>query len=323
VAKQAIDQAGSAKTNFDQATQDYKAAEQIGDDLAGIGERRIVWAELLKAVNDCLPKDDKPPDDISLRNIIYVDSIDSEYRPDLTDWKAAAQALLPPDDKAKATTDGAAADAAAPANGAPAAAPDANAAAAPPADASAAAAAPSATSGGLLDPPANGGWIVMIRAHHYHNHESDQNSGAEYVRGTLLKELREKDDIQLADVDDKGHPVPVSTKELGIDLPVMLGNSTRWNTVTVVDPFVAGGGQGGGPGMPGMPSGPGGPAAAQAPAAGQPARATSQTVGEYPFVIEFAWKPTTLSQRQKNRRELQQKKAAEPEQPKMAAAAGG
>jgi len=94
-----------------------------------------------------------------------------------------------------------------------------------------------------LDASGNAGWIVMIRAHHYHNHESDQNSGAEYVRDTLLKALREKDDIQLTDVDDKGKPVLVSTKQLGIDLPVIVNTSTKWNMVTIVDPNVAGAAQ--------------------------------------------------------------------------------
>ena len=83
--------------------------QQVGNDLAGIGDRRIVWAELLKAINDCLPKDEKPPEDISQRNIIYVDSIDCERRADVTDWKTAAEALIPADDKAKA--EGAPADA--------------------------------------------------------------------------------------------------------------------------------------------------------------------------------------------------------------------
>jgi hypothetical protein len=284
-----------------------------------------VWAELLKAINDCLPKDEKPPDDISLRNIIYVDSIDCEYRPDLTDWKTAAQALVPADDKTKTAADGGApADANAPANAAPAGAPEAGAAAAtPPPDGSAPAApAPANGAGGLLDPVGNAGWIIMIRAHHYHNHESDQNSGAEYVRGTLLKALRDKDDIYLTDVDEKGHPVPLSTKEIGIEMPVMVNTSTKWNMVTVTDPNLAAGGSQG-LGAPGLPGEPGGQApAGQAAAGGPQVRLTTQTVGEYPFVIEFAWKPTPLSERQKNRQAEQQKKATEAEQAKMAATPG-
>jgi type IV pilus assembly protein PilM len=308
VAKSSTDKAASAKSDFDKAGEDYKSVQLIGNDLGGIGDRRIVWAELLKAINDCLPKDDKPPDDISKRNVIYVESIDCEHKADLTEWKTAAQALIPADDKAK-TTDGA------PADGAAAPAADASAAAAaPPAD-GAAAPPPAAGNGGLLDASGNAGWIIMIRAHHYHNDDKDQNSGAEYVRGTLLKELREKDDLKLADVDDKGNPVLISTKQLGIDSPVMVNTSTKWNSVTVTDPNAVAGAPQAAPMVPGAPAD-----ANAAGAAVAATRQTTQTVGDYPFVVEFIWKPTPLSERQRIRQAEQQKKAAELEQPKMAAA---
>ena len=171
-----------------------------------------------------------------------------------------------------------------------------------------------------MDASGNAGWIVMIRAHHYHNHESDQNSGAEYVRGTLLKELKEKDDIQLSDVDDKGKPVTVSTKQLGIDMPVMINTSTKWNMVTIADPNVAGAAQPARGGLLGP--GAGANAAAAAAAAAAANGGASQTVGDYPFVIEFIWKPTPLVERQKIRQAEQQKKAAQPETPQMAEAPG-
>ncbi len=152
----------------------------------------------------------------------------------------------------------------------------------------------------------------MIKAHHYHNDVKDQNSGAEYVRGTLLKELREKDDLKLADVDDKGNQVLISTKQLGIELPVMITSTTNWNTVTVTDPNAVAGAAQPAPG----------PAEADATNGGNAGavRQTTQTVGDYPFVVEFIWKPTPLSERQRIRQAEQQKKAAEPEQPKVAAA---
>jgi len=320
VAKSSTDKAAGAKSDFDKAGEDYKSVQQIGNDLGGIGDRRIVWAELLKAINDCLPKDDKPPDDISKRNVIYVESIDCDHKADLTEWKTAAQALIPADDKAK-TPGGAPADgAAAPPADAAAPAADASAAAAtPPAD-GAAAPPPAAGNGGLLDASGNAGWIIMIRAHHYHNDDKDQNSGAEYVRGTLLKELREKDDLKLADVDDKGNPVLVSTKQLGIDSPVMVNTSTKWNSVTVTDPNAVAGAPQAAPMGPGAPIDANAPGAAAMGAAAAATRQTTQTVGDYPFVVEFIWKPTPLSERQRIRQAEQQKKAAEPEQPKMAAA---
>ncbi len=118
MAKDSTGKAATAKSDFDKAGEDYKSVQQIGSDLANIGDRRMAWAELLKAINECLPKDaGAKPDDISKRNVIYVDSIDCERKTDLSEWKTAAQALLPADDKAKeGVADGSAP--AAPADGA-------------------------------------------------------------------------------------------------------------------------------------------------------------------------------------------------------------
>ncbi len=63
--------ADTAKSDFDKADGDYKSVQQVGGELANIGDRRMAWAELLKAINECLPKDAAPtPDDITKRNII-------------------------------------------------------------------------------------------------------------------------------------------------------------------------------------------------------------------------------------------------------------
>ena len=68
----------------------------IGNKLAGIGERRVAWAELMKAINECLPKlpplaAGKKPQDIPVedRGTIYVDSVDCQYYPNLTAQKEA------------------------------------------------------------------------------------------------------------------------------------------------------------------------------------------------------------------------------------------
>ncbi|HZZ30309.1 MAG TPA: type IV pilus assembly protein PilM [Pirellulales bacterium] len=326
-AKSATAMASAAGTAFKAAKEDdpnsYDKVQTVGQRLSAIGDHRVVWAELLKAVNDCLPKDDgKPPPEIDKRNIIYVDSIDCEKRSDLTDWIAAAQQLMPTDEKPKAAA--APPDAAQPdpnAGGAPPAAPAPAPAGGPPAatpapDGTAAPAAVVDSSGnGLLDASGNSGWIVMIKAHHYHNHSDDQNSAAEYVRGTLLKQLREKNDIQLADVDDKGRPILLSTKDLGIDMPVLVSTQTNTIMTTVTDPNI--------PGNGGVVTGPSGPGMGANAAAAAAAKAVSQEVPEFPFVIEFIWKPTPYLQRQKNRLTAEKQKTPEQEQPKVAAAPAG
>jgi type IV pilus assembly protein PilM len=324
-AKSATQLASTAASDFKSAKEDdatsYDKVKAVGQRLDAIGDRRLVWAELLKALNDCLPKDDKPDPDISKRNLIYVDSIDCEKRADLTDWIAAAQQLMPPDDKAGAAPDGAAAAPVDP-NAAPGATPPVAGAAAPAAapGASPAAAAPDGSApaapqlaGASLLDAGNGGWIVMIKAHHYHNNETDQNSAAEYVRQTFLKELRDKNDIVLTDVDEQGKPIPLSTKDLGIQMPVMVNTSTKPISVTVTDPNVPAGMT-----LPAVPSGPGVNPGANAAAT---ARTTSQTVSEFPFVIEFVWKPTPYAERQLIRN-AQKQKPADQEQPKVAGTPG-
>jgi len=98
-AKRTSDAVKMAQDEFATASQNYDSVHQVGNSLADIGQRRIVWAELLKAINECLPKDEKPPDNISERNIIYVDAIDCERKADVNEWKTAAQQLIPADEK--------------------------------------------------------------------------------------------------------------------------------------------------------------------------------------------------------------------------------
>ena len=100
--------AGTAQTDFSKAKDDRDAAWAIGDKLAGIGERRVEWAEMLKAVNDCLPRlpplpPGKKSQDIPIedRGTIYVDSIDCQYFPNLDAQRRAMQALAA-DDQPKA-----------------------------------------------------------------------------------------------------------------------------------------------------------------------------------------------------------------------------
>ncbi len=98
-------------------TKQKKARDEawaIGNKLAGIGERRVAWAELMKAINECLPKlpplaAGKKPQDIPIedRGTIYVDSVDCQYYPNLTAQKEAMLKLATEDEpKAAAAQEG-------------------------------------------------------------------------------------------------------------------------------------------------------------------------------------------------------------------------
>ncbi len=276
------------------AVANLNKVQSLGQTLAGIGERRLVWAELLKAINECLPRDEKMPAEISDRNLIYIDSIDCEYFPDLNPWKQAAQEQIA---KLKSR----------PAGGAKAA--DANDSPAPVTSAPTSSDSSDSASSGAAD---NSGWVIEIRGHHYHNNEKQQgNDAAEFVRKTFIKQLADKGDIVLGDVDANGRPIRISTKQLGIDLPLLVSDSGTPKPVTLSDPN-ASAADAMAPAV--MVGGFGSPAA---PALGG-GKQTSFNVREYKFVVQFAWKPTPLSQREKHRKELEEPKKSDAEEPKVA-----
>ena len=52
--------ASSTQTDFEEANTKYNVVPEIGERLKQIGEQRLLWAEMLKAVNECLPHDPPP-----------------------------------------------------------------------------------------------------------------------------------------------------------------------------------------------------------------------------------------------------------------------
>jgi type IV pilus assembly protein PilM len=285
--------ASGAATAYEEGKKSFDEIRQRGQRLASMGEWRLVWAEMLKAVNDALPRDkDKMPDDISQRDVVYIDSVDCEYFPDLTPWSDAAKDKIN-EGKAQEKAAAPAATTEAPAESTTPAPADAPSDAAPAAD-------------------ANGGWVVEIRGHHYHNADKINKSGT-YVRNRLIKTLAEKNDLQLGDVDENGNPIRVSMKELGIELPVLVNLDIRTKPEVLTDTTVQESNAAiGGP--VGFGHGP----AAPAPTAGG-VRPATRTVERFDFIVQFMWKPTPMSVRQERRAKLkqqqdEQKSTAEPEQ---------
>ncbi len=283
------------QTEIDNAKKDYEKVIETGGRLANIAERRVLWLELLKVINECMPSDPrgKPkPTDLSQRNELHIDSIDCEYQPKLDEWWTDVKEKRPKTGAPTASTGGVSADAAAasPDAAAPAAAgtdtapaagtgatPDAGAT--PPAagaevatagtgDAPAGeAGAPGEASGGEAGPTGEG-WVIQIRGFHYHN-KTRGNEGAQFVRNTLLKNLEEKV-IEL--------PIPgggterISVKDLGISYPTL--TSTRGpQAVTIEEP---------------------GSTAADAQS-GEVVKTTQ--IDQLDFTIQFCWMETPRSKR--------------------------
>ncbi len=125
-----------ANSSYKDALTTLEGVANTGTNLAGIAERRLLWPELMKAINECLPRDPgEPPKEISQRNQLHITRIDCEHFPDLSAWftdvgakwneqnpaSGAPAATMPTEAAADgaAPAEGAPADAAPPADGAP------------------------------------------------------------------------------------------------------------------------------------------------------------------------------------------------------------
>lgn len=314
--------AGGQKSSYEAALNDFKQTNELGAGLVGNVDGRLLWLELLKAINQCLPSDpeDKRPDDIMDRNEIHISSLDCEWYTDLGTWYTsgvadAIKALPIPTAKPAATpaAPAAPADPNNPTAAAPAAAADPNNPAPPPADPAAApppgaaptdpAAAPgaapadpnavagqppadpAAAAPAVEDPgPKGEGWVIELEGYHYHNKNSE---GIGFVRDTLVKNLRDKV-VTLVGADGKEEKIAL--KDLGIGYPVIVKKSGGIINREVPDPNFD----------PNV----------KTTADGASNTQKMITLREFTFTLQFAWQPTPLSKREENKAE--RAKAAAP-----------
>lgn len=213
------------KTSFEEAQKRFSDIKAIGENIVHSSDGALVWLEVLKAINDSLPRDPdgQRPEDLELRRDIHIEEIKCEWAGDVAAWFAQAKPIHDASLRRPAAT--AATTAAAPAESADAETSDA--APAPAAEEAPAAEAEAAPSGE--------GWIVQLRGYHFHNGRRAQQTGegetAEYVRRTFFKHL-EEGTVQLPGPD--GELQEVKIKDLGIAMPVLV-NPEKAVEVDVVD----------------------------------------------------------------------------------------
>ena len=82
------------KSDYDSAKSAFDQTKVVGEGLVGNVDGRLVWLELLKAVDQCLPTDppDKRPDDIMDRDEVHIDQLECEWYADLSTWYMAGVA---------------------------------------------------------------------------------------------------------------------------------------------------------------------------------------------------------------------------------------
>ncbi len=292
-------------------------------------EGRTRWLELLKAIADSLPSDPKdrkapedPKEDVEERNKIQITSLDCKQID-----KAAPTTFLKyvasktwyepatPEEKSLAAA----------------------------ADDAGGGATPSATTGsgtgsgdeGASENPA-GVWLIQLTGHHYHNGKKaklEGNYGAEYVRRTLIRNLREGQ-IQIPN-GDLSKLEWVSMKDLGIMYPSLIAPEAPQPTILTLGgegetsnsplPMGSGGGMrppmgmGSGGGMrppmgmmsggmrPPMGMGSGGgmrppmgmPGGAGAMGPGSAGDTETISVDVFDFKLQFIWQPTSPTDRKK------------------------
>ncbi len=157
----------------------YDDVNKIAASLTGNVEGRLVWPELLTAVNQCLPIDPEgaKPENIQLRNELHVTAIDCQRVDDPNTWFATMKDWYekPPAGEADLNDLRKGVVSIPKAAGSDAAGGEETAA--------------------LQIPKEEGRdcWIVQLTGYHYHNFEvAGETQGAEYVQNTLIRDLHNK-----------------------------------------------------------------------------------------------------------------------------------
>jgi len=252
------------KTEYEDAKKQFQRTFQIGDSFKQNVQGRRLWLEVIRVVNECLPRNTDPstiqPDNVATREDIKITSMECTRVEDLAVWfegvkKKYDEGLVALDKKkpdAPAADPNAAADAAAdPNNAEPPAMDDAG--------------------------PTGPGWVFEFRAHHFFNHrDKDQDQGMNYLRRTLLANLFDKE-IELTPEeakqwgllkwsDTRTEPLRIKPADVGIKYPV-LGDvgAINWNNEIEIDD----------------------PSVRVAP--GQPAARKKVRAPRYDVVVQFAW----------------------------------
>lgn len=227
-AKSVTGQAGSFKNDADQAKSAFEGTDKIGQNLVGNVEGRILWLELLRALNDCLPRDAKregdaeKPIDIDKRNQLHITSVDCQWTDNLAGWYANR---LNPTAQATPGTD---------ATGQPA---GGDQPAPPPASEPAPGAAPAGGAPAAGEGPTGAGWVIRLKGVHFHNGRDERtNFGAQYVRNTLIKNLQQGK-VLLPTPDGKTELV--SMKDLGVSFPILV-DPPQVEEATAVNPYAEG-----------------------------------------------------------------------------------
>jgi type IV pilus assembly protein PilM len=341
-AQSVVSTAQTNRSEAETARAAFDSTDEIGQHLIGNVEGRILWLELLHALNQCLPQAEKddatPPEEvesglppareIAEREELHITSVESQKVDDLGQWFARVyrNGWYQP---AEGEQIGAADPAATAAGGQPAGGMGmgggmgaggmgggmgAGGMAGPgmvgpavPAGMGYGEEMGGGASGGVLPPveggPTGPGWVIQLTGYHYHNFtEAQRVQGAQYVRDTLIEKLR-NGRIALPRVDADGKEL-VSMAELGVSFPALLNPGTAQKVIVDLNPA---GGEVPSDGRGMMRPRPGRPGQQN----GDDGEDNTVELQRFDFTVHFCWKPVTPSERHQRRLEAEQRAAAE------------
>jgi type IV pilus assembly protein PilM len=300
------------KTKDDEKLKTLENRIKIGGEVIGSADKRVLWLELLRAINESMPQTPgrKPGEVLDPNKVpfkdqheLHITQIEDQYFPELKLWwespgvKTAYQNVLSTERMTtgagtvtaeKAAAEGQTSSATGqpttvPPNGTSPSAPASQPTAANPADAK------------PVEGPAGPGWVIELTGHHYYNDLSSTTHraiGLVHVRQTLVKNLLHKQ-IELPDG-------TFTMKELGIGYPIFAYNSTLDTNAYVKNPYYqeertdSSGGFGGQKGS-------------SKPKDKKKEKEKENNVEGWPavrydFVVQFVWQEKPLSVRQEERR---------------------
>jgi len=284
---------GRLKSEADAAKSSFQSTDQIGQHLVGNVEGRIRWLELMRAVNQCLSRNEaaagtsakdteeapKNTDsnalakEITDRDELHIVNLECQYCEDVSTWFSGVKQWYHGPDVAAQSGGG-------------------SAEASPAAPADAPATGDQSDNQANLAGPKGSGWIVKLEGYHFHNNMQKSDIGALYVQKMLIdKLLNSKVKLPNGDGDKEE---AVSMRELGITYPVLVGNPKRVEDYPVDNPYAS------------AESGAGGPRITN------PVSDTSAgqiTLRRFNFVVHFCWQPKSYSER---RAVLDEAKKAQP-----------
>ncbi|MGC4002936.1 MAG: type IV pilus assembly protein PilM [Pirellulales bacterium] len=198
---------------FTKEEAEFDKLTKIGKDVSGITQRQFLWADVLRAINECLPQYGKTFEQLTLdakgntiplekREQINIQAIDCEWYPALEKWFTPRIQTDYINDHPELQEKPAAA---------PAPGPD---------GATAEAATPNAAAAAIG--PTGPGFVIEVRGYHLHNNmdELNANRGIQYVKTKFLRELQNRD-IEIRRIDN-GKLEVVKIKDIGVEYPVVV-----------------------------------------------------------------------------------------------------